>query len=397
MSKNRYTYAKASLPTDWAEKTASDIKIEIKNYILDAILRRRKDSVIWDHVGNILGEFYEAFDLETEREEAEGFRRELYAFSQEAYRKVKAAVGGLTASQFVAAVADPKTVSQRTKDEIGRAASVDITISNRTAAQIRATTPKADISYSRATPAETFYRDVHKATKKFLNDEWINYSKPKEYIANVNPRNIAEMNVRFEKYQAEKADLIDAGVTLVYIPPHSNCSKRCQPYQGRVYSLDGSTGSIDGRRYIPIEEVAEKVTVQGKRDPARKYYAGLFSYNCRHSMKPYIKGQNIEKIPAAVISKEREIEAKQRRMERQIRWYKEKEQTYRTLNKISPNADVLKTAQEARKKARALTDQYESFSARNGVPFYRERTRIVAGEDIYRRTQGRKDPVLIKS
>lgn len=397
MSK-RYAYAKVTLPTEWAEKTASDIKIEIKNYMLESVLKKRKESLIWEHIDRMLGEFYEEFD-ETERQAADGFRSELSDFAREAYQLIRKSIGNLSPALFVAAVADPKTVPQRTKESIGKAAAFDFSTSPDVAGRIVAEAAKypTGAAYSRATAAETYYRDVHKQVKSFMNDEWLKLSKAKNYGTSVNPRNIAEMSVRFKKYEAEKEDLKRQGVKLVFVPPHSNCSLRCQPYQGRVYSLDGSTGTIDGRRYIPIEDAAENVTVRSKGGSGRAYYAGLFSYNCRHTMKPYVKGQNIEKIPRSVIDREREIEARQRYLERQIRLYKEKEQIYRTLHKASPNADILRTAREARKKARDLTEQYEAFSEKNGVPFFRERTRIVAGEDIYKRTQGRNDPVLIKN
>ena len=397
MASDRYTYAKATLPTDWAEKTASDVKIEIKTYLLDAVLRKRKDSVIREHIEGILSDFYDAFDLDTEREEAEAYRREIYAFAQEAHESLKKAVGNLTPSQFVAAVADPRSVSKQMQDSIGKAIEMDFSASRDVAKQIAqdVKSGKAPMSYSRATAAETYYRDVHRRVKEFMSDEWLKLSRAKGYGASVNPRNVAEMNVRFAKYQDEKKRLIDSGVRIVFVPSHSNCSERCQPYQGRVYSLDGTEGKIDGRRYIPIEDVSDKVTVVGKN--GNRYYAGLFSYNCRHSLKPYVKGQNLEKIPKAVIDREREIEAKQRHMERQIRMLKEKEQEYRILNKISPNADILNTARAARVKARALTDEYERFSLKNNVPSYPERTRIVAGENLYRRTAGKNDPHLIKT
>lgn len=393
----RYSYAKASLPTDWAEKTASDIKIEIKNYMLDSVLRHRKELVIWEHIENILSDFCEEFE-EEERELSEEYRSELYDFARDAYSRVKGAVGNLPTPLFVAALASPDTVTAQRKAEIGKYAMLDLryrseviqeSSGNPTGREIQ---DANEIAYTRATPGDTYYREVHKQTKAFLND-WLEFSKSKDYSSRVNPRNIAEMNVRFKKYQDDKAALIAKGVRLVYVPPHSNCSARCQPYQGRVYSLDNSDGTIDGRPYIPIEKVSDEVTYTSPKTN-KTYAAGLFSYNCRHTMKEYWLGQNIEVISQNEIDRQRKIEEKQRRMERKIRLFKEQEQYYRTLNRACPNADILKTAQEARKKARELNQRYEAYSRENGVPFYRERTRIMAGEDIYARTRGK--PVVTK-
>ena len=69
---------------------------------------------------------------------------------------------------------------------------------------------------------------------------------------------------------------------------------------------------------------------------------------------------------------------------------------YRTMNAACPNAYALQTAREARKMAQQLNKEYEAFSRKNGLPFYRERTRIITGEDIYKRNQGRRDPILKK-
>lgn len=395
MSK-RYSYAKAELPADWAKKTAEDIKIEIKRYMLESVLRRRKEATIWAYIDQMLNEFHEEFEPE-EREIADGYRDELHEFAREAYDSVKTAVGNMPPPLWVASLAPPDTISVQLKTEVERYAHADFTLGAEIAQKMKmhAGLHPDRMEYSRSTSAETYYAEVHKKNKEFMKD-WVEWSKNKDYLIRVNPRNIAEMNLRFEKYQNEKKALIDNGVKLVFVPPHSNCSARCLPYQGRVYSLDGSSGSVDGRAYEAIENVAEKKTVQGKKDPSRFYYAGLFSYNCRHTMKEYVKGQNIEQIPKDRIERERKLEEKQRTMERSIRKAKEKELMYRTMNAACPNAYALQTAREARKMAQQLNKEYEAFSRKNGLPFYRERTRIISGEDIYKRNQGRRDPILKK-
>lgn len=395
MSK-RYSYAKAELPADWAKKTAEDIKIEIKRYMLDSVLRRRKESVIWAHIETMLNEFREEFD-EAEIEIADGYRSELYDFAREAYEKVKTAIGNMPPPLWVASLTPPESISVQTKVEVEKYAQADFTIGADVAKRVNmhAGLHPDEAIYSRATSAETYYAEVHKKNKEFMKD-WEEFSKTKDYLIRVNPRNIAEMNLRFEKYQKDKQALIDKGVKLIFVPPHSNCSARCLPYQGRVYSLDGSSGSVDGRSYEAIENVAEKKTVQGKKDPSRFYYAGLFSYNCRHTMKEYQRGQNIEQIPKDRIERERKLEERQRKLERQIRSAKEKELIYRTINAACPNTYALQTARDARKEAQRINREYEAFSRKNGIPIYRERTRIITGEDIYARNAGRKDPFLKK-
>ena len=395
MSK-KYSYAKATLP-DWDKVAAEDLRIELKAYVLESVLRKRKEASVFDRIRSMIGEFAEEFD-DTEREVADAYREELAAYAKDLYDVTREQIGTMTPAMFAAALASPETVSPRMKTEIGKAASLEIVTSDTSAKQIAAQVERLgslDVSYSRATPADTYYREIHKEVKRFMEHDLPELSKSKEYRIRVNPRNIAEASVRFQKYQEQKAALIADGVRFVYVPPHSNCSERCQPFQGRLYSLDGTKGTHDGRSFVPIEDASEKVTCTSKKT-GRTYPAGLFSYNCRHRLEKYRDGQNIEQIPKEIIDRQRSLEAEQRHMEREIRILKEKELLYRTVNKVSPNADLLRTAREARAKAQALTKRYEAFSEKHKIPFYRERIRVVQGEDIYRRTRGKNDPVLKK-
>lgn len=395
MSK-KYSYAKATLP-DWDKVTAEDLRIELKAYVLESVLRKRKEATVFDRIRSMIGEFAEEFD-DTEREVADAYREELAAYAKDLYDVTREQIGTMTPAMFAAALASPETVSPRMKTEIGKAASLEIVTSDTSAKQIAAQVERSgslDVSYSRATPADTYYREIHKEVKHFMEHDLPELSKSKEYRICVNPRNIAEASVRFQKYQEQKAALIADGVRFVYVPPHSNCSERCQPFQGRLYSLDGTKGTHDGRSFVPIEDASEKVTCTSKKT-GRTYPAGLFSYNCRHRLEKYRDGQNIEQIPKEVIDRQRSLEAEQRHMEREIRILKEKELLYRTVNKVSPNADLLRTAREAKAKAQALTKRYEAFSDKHHIPFYRERVRVVRGEDIYARTRGKTDPVLKK-
>ena len=58
-------------------------------------------------------------------------------------------------------------------------------------------------------------------------------------------RNLAEMEVRYNDHLQQIEDLKAAGHKLVIASTHADCSDRCRPWQGRVYSLDGTYGVTD--------------------------------------------------------------------------------------------------------------------------------------------------------
>lgn len=91
-------------------------------------------------------------------------------------------------------------------------------------------------------------------------------------------RNRAEMEVRYQGHLDNIQRLRDGGARLVVASVHSDCSERCRPWQGRVYSLDGTSGTTDdGRKYVPLETATDVwyITKAGKR-----YKNGLLGFNC---------------------------------------------------------------------------------------------------------------------
>lgn len=71
-------------------------------------------------------------------------------------------------------------------------------------------------------------------------------------------RNKAEMEVRYQAHLDAIADFKAQGVKLVIASTHADCSERCRPWQGSVYSLDGTSGTTDdGRHYQPLENATD--------------------------------------------------------------------------------------------------------------------------------------------
>lgn len=239
-------------------------------------------------------------------------------------------------------------------------------------------------NYRQGLPLDVFYKRYNEAVKETLS-EIVGGDAREEYGVNINLRNIAEMTVRYDHQLDMVNGLRDSGVKLVYIVPHANCSKRCEKYQvggsmhpTGLYSLDGSTGkTADGIFYRPLEFATDNPIDEYVTREGRVYQNGCITgFNCRHILQPYRPKETVRAIPTAVIERRREVEERQRAYEREIRYQK------RLAVQASGVNNAL--AKRARKRARALNAAYERFSEKNRVAFYRERTRILDDESLFR-------------
>jgi len=181
-------------------------------------------------------------------------------------------------------------------------------------------------------------------------------------------RNRAEMEVRYAAHQQQIADLRASGVKLVVASSHADCSDRCYEWQGRVYSLDGSSGvTEDGKRYVPLETATDVfyTTKAGKT-----YKNGLLGFNCRHTLMPYTAGMVIPHVDSETQNRERKINAEQRALEREVRCWRNEA----LLKKNLPNSRSAYLA--ARRKAIEARREYEQFSRDNGRAFYPSRIKL---------------------
>ena len=123
--------------------------------------------------------------------------------------------------------------------------------------------------------------------------------------------------------QAQWDRCLEHGINLIEVDAHSGARPLCAPYQGRLYSLDGSSGTVkDGSgneySYEPLTS-----TSYGQA-------AGLFGINCGHHNYPFKAGINFKRYypleteeALAENSKQYAQSQKQRYYERQIRKAKE--------------------------------------------------------------------------
>lgn len=179
-------------------------------------------------------------------------------------------------------------------------------------------------------------------------------------------RNRAEMEVRYEYHQNEIQSFKDAGTKLVVCSTHADCSDRCFPWQGKVYSLDGTSGKTeDGRSYVPLETATD---IYYTTKAGKTYKNGLLGFNCRHKLYEYVPGMGIPKVNRVEQRKENKINTKQRAMEKTVREWRMREE----LNKGAGNTAEYLNAQ---KKASEAYARYRKFSQENGRAYYPDRVK----------------------
>jgi hypothetical protein len=177
-------------------------------------------------------------------------------------------------------------------------------------------------------------------------------------------RNRAEIHTRYETQQNELKALIADGVEYVWASSHADASERCTPWQGRLYSLNGTSGTLDGNSFVPLEEAMQGTKGDGN---------GLLGYNCRHRLIPYTRNsQPPTDYTSEELRRERTIDKEQRNRERNIRKTKEKAFLLQGIDS--------KKSKELFAKAREKTREYENFSKENSRAFYPYRTQVMRSE-----------------
>lgn len=215
-----------------------------------------------------------------------------------------------------------------------------------------------------ATPLNGYMKDYMQAVDRTA--EMLAKDSPKD-IDGLPLRLKSEMYVRYQWQQENMRELRESGVKLVWISSHENCSKRCQPYQGRLYSMDGTSGVRGNTRYVPIEEATDRyyTTKSGVT-----YKNGTLSgFNCRHYTIPYTEdGERPLKLTDERIEQARAIEQEQRRLERRVYHLREKYYAIKDQNEQRA-LNYYRQAAQARK-------EYIAYCQENEIAWYPSRIRV---------------------
>ena len=215
-------------------------------------------------------------------------------------------------------------------------------------------------------PLQKYYQDVWKDNVKPTLDRIAREQAldPNDFTGRNSLRNLAEMEVRYNDHQDNINSLYDGSVRLVVCSSHADCSSRCAKWQGRVYSLDGTSGVVDGHRYVPLETATD---VWYTTKAGRRYKNGLLGFNCRHQLTEY-KGQLLPTVTAEQRKKEYAVTMRQRELERAVRMAKAQALGNKDLND--------KAYRKYSKQARKLYAEYIKFSDDNNRAYYPMRLNI---------------------
>lgn len=212
-----------------------------------------------------------------------------------------------------------------------------------------------------------YMRQVEDAYKELAQSE-----AKDSYSDRVSLRNVAEMTERYNNKQNEIADLMERGIDLVWISTHANCSERCQHWQGKLYSVSGQTGQIDG---VPFQPLRNATDIPYTTKSGKTYMNGCITgFNCRHTLTPYRKGNKPIEVSAATVAKYREINDTQRAYERAIREKKALSIGLKSVSKKDAKAYAL--------EARKTFDEYVKYSQKNKVAYYPDRCKVFDGEEL---------------
>lgn len=324
---------------NWQTALIEDTETEIKLLIRAAVFGAWTWAVLNRKITELVGKAVDEIEIAELKERA---RVSLLAFATIAYRAFVAAMAGVNVKILPQVVKYTERGDKSAERVIRRAYRSDY--------------------FDTAQPLNEYAKDYMKKVHSALDELAMSTAKD-DYSSRVSLRNISEMSVRWDEKQKALQKLIHDGEDLVWISTHANCSVRCQKWQGKLYSMSGKRGVIDGIEYQPLTDATDVLytTKAGKT-----YKNGCISgYNCRHYLIPYRKGNKPFAVPADVVEKQRRINRTQRAMERGVR-----------DARLEAELQMGEEAREARKIAVARYKRYKEYCKRNNVAYYPSRVQI---------------------
>lgn len=325
----------------------TQIKLAVKSGVIRDYTRYR----IFSEMQRIISAALKKIESPTLKRDAE---RSLWNFALKCYNIFKDALGNVRGGLLLAIISYSNAMPGRSKLKYYQV-----------------------IERLQQTPSARFfdYDDIYGSIKHYfkrVKDACTELAKqyaldPNDFTGRNSLRNLAEMQVRYERHLQQIADYKARGINIVVCSVHSDCSERCRPWQGRIYSLDGTSGMTeDGKPYIPLERATD---IYYTTKAGRTYKNGLLGFNCRHKLYEYKPGMQIPTVSHAEQQKQYAIDKRQRELEREVLRLREDALMQRGIDKKA----YTRLAEHAREKNR----EYIVFSRKNGRKYFPDRTKLL--------------------
>lgn len=186
----------------------------------------------------------------------------------------------------------------------------------------------------------------------------------------------AELDLRHEKQMDMIDELKERNVKLAWTSSHPDCSKRCEPWQGKLFDLEATHSDLSNHRMNYKVEghtvyCFEEVIHQQQKTKSGKVYENniIVGFNCRHKLIEYKPGS----VPPKEFSKkdvaeQRKINLKLRELERKIRYLKQQVILYNSIDK--------QRAMLIQRQVDRLVAYYKKFANDNGYSWYEYRIKV---------------------
>ena len=186
----------------------------------------------------------------------------------------------------------------------------------------------------------------------------------------------AELDLRHEKQMDMIDELKNRGVKLAWTSSHPDCSKRCEPWQGKLFDLEATHSDLSNHRMNYKVEgntvyCFNEVIHQQQKTKSGKVYENniIVGFNCRHKLIEWTpKSVAPKEFSKKDVAEQRKINLKLRELERKIRYLKQQVILYNSIDK--------QRAMRIQRQVDRLVAYYKKFANDNGYSWYEYRIKV---------------------
>lgn len=333
-----------------------DAQTDIKTAIKQSVLSGKNREFIKQKISGIIERAIARIRSPTLKQDG---KKSLMEFANRAYGNFKQDLNGLSPTQLTSAVILMRAITDKSRGS---------TYIPENPTERKAASVLSYPAYNKGIPLQEFQKTyMQRVDNALTNLAESRALDPNDFSGKNSLRNLAEMQVRYERHQDEIADFKKRGTKLVVCSVHADCSSRCAKWQGGIYSTDGTTGyTEDGKYYQPLENATD---IFYTTKAGRTYKNGLLGFNCRHKLFEYKKDMVIPTVSEERQKREYAITQRQRAMERDVISARE--------NALLNKDTNIEKYRKWRKIAQERYADYKQFSKDNRRAYYPDRVKIL--------------------